>query len=74
MSRVSGLGLASKGLMDAVLDEFALRKIAEVKVAVGADNEAGNRFYKKCGFELALTREHHGLEMNVYKIDITPGR
>jgi ribosomal protein S18 acetylase RimI-like enzyme len=60
-----GVGQA---LMDAALGEFASRNIADAKVAVGAGNEAGNKFYKKCGFELALTREHHGLPMNVYAI------
>ena len=64
---VCGKGVG-KALMGAALGEFASRKIAEVKVAVGAGNEAGNKFYKKCGFELALTREHHGLPMNIYTI------
>jgi ribosomal protein S18 acetylase RimI-like enzyme len=64
-ARGKGVGVA---IMKAALGEFAARKIAMVKVAVGASNEAGNKFYKKCGFELALTREHHGLPMNIYTV------
>jgi RimJ/RimL family protein N-acetyltransferase len=44
----------------------------QVKVAVWAGNEPANAFYRKCGFELAVQREHHGLPMNVYVIDIPP--
>ena len=60
-----GKGVAAS-LMEAALKAFADRGIAEVKVAVGADNQIADRYYRKCGFELAVTREHHGLPMNIY--------
>jgi len=59
-----------KRLMAAAFDEFARRDIGSLKVAVGADNEAANGFYRSCGFSLAVTREHHGLPMNVYVVDL----
>jgi len=71
--RRKGLGRA---LMDAATNEFARRGIDCVKVAVWAGNEPANRFYRGCGFELAATREHHGLGMNVYTLSLpvgTPG-
>ncbi len=40
----------------------------DVRVAVGADNVAANSYYRKCGFTLAVTCEHHGLPMNIYTI------
>lgn len=57
-------------LIDAALDEFRRRGISRAKVAVGARNEPANCFYRRCGFRLALTREHHGLPMNVYVYDL----
>jgi ribosomal protein S18 acetylase RimI-like enzyme len=67
-ARGKGVG---KALMTAALREFHRRGIAKVKVAVWAENETANRFYERCGFTLALKREHHGLPMNVYVIDST---
>ena len=64
-ARGKGVG---KALMRAALDEFARRGINEVKVAVWAGNERASQFYARCGFRLALTRQHHGLPMNVYVI------
>ena len=66
-----GKGVAVS-LMEAALKGFADRGIAEVKVAVGADNHIADRYYRKCGFELVVTREHHGLPMNVYKTNTPP--
>ncbi|HOF18942.1 MAG TPA: GNAT family N-acetyltransferase [Phycisphaerae bacterium] len=66
-ARGKGVG---KALMQAALAEFARRSIARVKVAVWSENETANQFYLRCGFRLAITREHHGLPMNVYVIDV----
>ena len=62
-TRGKGVG---KALMKAAMEEFVSRGIKQVRVAVGADNEVANKFYLRCGFELAMTREHHGLNMNIY--------
>ena len=64
-ARGKGIG---KRLMDAAFDEFRLRGVKQVKVAVGADNDQANAFYQRCGYHLALTRQHHGLPMNIYVI------
>jgi ribosomal protein S18 acetylase RimI-like enzyme len=64
-ARGKGVG---KALMAAALKEFARRSVRQCKVAVGADNTNANEFYKRCGFKLALTRQHHGRPMNVYVI------
>jgi ribosomal protein S18 acetylase RimI-like enzyme len=68
-SDASGKGVG-KALMKAAFEEFRRRGIAGAKVAVGANNEVANGFYRSCGFELAVTREHHGLPMNVYVSDL----
>lgn len=70
-ARGGGVG---KALMAAALKEFARRHIPRVRVAVWAGNEGANRFYLRCGFTLAQTRDHHGLPMNIYVIDVTGGR
>jgi len=62
-ARGSGIG---KALMQAAFKEFQRRGVGKVKVAVGGNIVAGNNFYRRCGFTLAATREHHGLPMNVY--------
>lgn len=62
-ARRKGIG---KALLQAALDEFEQRGARRVKVAVGANLAPANRFYPRCGFELALTREHHGHPMNIY--------
>lgn len=67
-SEARGKGVG-KALMAAALKEFDRRSVGQCKVAVGADNVTANEFYKRCGFKLALTRQHHGRPMNVYVID-----
>jgi len=62
-ARGKGVG---KALVCSAFDELARRGMDAVKVAVWAENDPGNRFYQSCGFALALTREHHGLPMNIY--------
>ena len=59
-----------KALMQAALKEFERRGIRRVKAGVGANLKPANEFYISCGFELALTREHHGHPMNIYVIDL----
>lgn len=62
---------AGKALVAAASDEFRRRGIDRYKVAVWDQNERANAFYKSCGFEFALAREHHGLGMNIYVMDLT---
>jgi len=64
-ARGKGVG---KALMQAANEEFARRGIARFKVAVWTENAPANAFYRKCGFDLVATREHHGLGMNLYTI------
>ena len=65
-ARGRGVGQA---LVAAAVEEFRRRGIDRFKVAVWEGNETANAFYKRCGFELALQRKHHGLGMNVYVLD-----
>ena len=62
-ARGKGIGRA---LVAAALAQLSARGIQQAKVAVSADNAVANRFYRRCGFELVLRRDHHGLPMNVY--------
>ena len=62
-ARGRGVGQA---LVAAAVEEFRRRGIDRFKVAVWAGNDTANAFYKRCGFELALQRKHHGLPMNVH--------
>ena len=62
-ARGKGVG---KALMEAAMDEFANRRIKQIRVAVWDGNESANKFYQHCGFSLATTRKHHGLDMNIY--------
>ena len=55
-----------KDLMAAALTEFVRRGISEVKVAVSLENSVAKGFYERCGFELTLTRTHHGRPMDIY--------
>jgi ribosomal protein S18 acetylase RimI-like enzyme len=65
---------AGKALMNAALDAFAKRDIPNVRVAVWAENKVANAFYQRCGYRLAHTRKHHGLDMNIYVTDLdSPG-
>ena len=68
--RGKGVG---KALLAATAEEFKRRGIERFKIAVWAGNEAANAFYSRCGAELALQREHHGLPMNVYVFDTAGG-
>ena len=67
-ARGKGVGRA---LMEAAFAEFRRRGVLQIKVAVGSTNEAANVFYQQCGFSLAVTREHHGLPMNIYTVDLS---
>ncbi len=67
--RARGKGVG-KALMAAAMAEFGRRGMTRVKVAVAAANEPANRFYRSCGFQLALQREHHGQPMNIYTLDV----
>lgn len=64
-------------LIEGALIEFACRGVDRARVAVGAANRTANLFYQRHGFELAMTRSHHGLPMNVYSVriaeDAAPG-
>ena len=66
---IRGKGVG-KALMKAAMDEFANRRLRQVRVSVGAGNEPANKFYQRCGFSLAMTRKHHGLDMNIYTTQI----
>jgi ribosomal protein S18 acetylase RimI-like enzyme len=65
-----GRGLA-KQLVDAGFEECQRRGIDNVKVLVAADNEAANKLYKKCGFELAVQINSHGVLSNIYVKNLT---
>ncbi|MCX5633503.1 MAG: N-acetyltransferase [Phycisphaerae bacterium] len=64
-----GRGIA-KQLVDAGFEECRKRRIEKVKVLVAADNEAANKLYKKCGFELNTQINSHGVRSNVYIRDL----
>lgn len=66
-ARGQGVGRA---LMQAALEDFARRNVHRVKVAVDAGNIGANRFYERCGFHLAQTREHHGQPMAIHVQDL----
>jgi len=63
-------GGIGKALVAAANDEFRRRGIKQYRVAVWAENTAANRFYQKCGFKLAMQKLHHGLEMNIYVLEL----
>jgi ribosomal protein S18 acetylase RimI-like enzyme len=64
-----GRGIA-KQLVDAGFEECRKRHIEKVKVLVAADNEAANKLYKKCGFELNTQINSHGVRSNIYVRDL----
>jgi ribosomal protein S18 acetylase RimI-like enzyme len=68
-ARSKGIG---KALMDAAIMAFSRRGIPKVKVAVWAENDAANQYYRRCGFALARSRLHHNLPMNIYVMDVPP--
>lgn len=72
-SAARGKGIA-KQLCHAGLEECRKRGIHKVKVLVAANNEAANKLYKKCGFELVNFIESHGVPSNIYVADLTKGQ
>jgi len=58
-------GLATT-LMREGFAECARRGIKRVQMLVGADNEAANKLYRKCGFKLVGETESHGVKSNIY--------
>ena len=66
-ARGRGVG---RTLMETAMRDFADRGVSQARVAVWSKNETANQFYQRLGFRLALTREHHGLPMNVYAFDV----
>ena len=67
--QTQGKGIG-KALMQAAFEEFQRQGIYRVKVAVEAQNAIANAFYRRCGFNLAKVREHHGFPMNIYVIQL----
>lgn len=64
--RSAGVGRA---LAEALLRDLARRGAREVKVVVGADNEAANRFYERMGFRPAGRIDvHRGTPSNVWVV------
>ena len=59
-----------KGLSEALIREgLALcrqKKIENVKVLIGTDNEPANRLYRRCGFRLVCQIYNHGISSNLY--------
>lgn len=58
-------GLATT-LMRKGFAECARRGIERVQMLVGADNEAANKLYQKCDFNLVGQTESHGVKSNIY--------
>jgi ribosomal protein S18 acetylase RimI-like enzyme len=67
-----GKGLATT-LVQKGFAECARRGIEKVKVLVGVDNEPANKFYLKCGLELASQFDNHGVLSNIYVAKIAKG-
>ncbi|MGH2572276.1 MAG: GNAT family N-acetyltransferase [Actinomycetota bacterium] len=62
-ARAGGVGSA---LAEEVLNQLARQGVSEVRVVVGANNDAANRFYAKVGFRPARRiAVHHGQLSNV---------
>ncbi|OHB59883.1 MAG: hypothetical protein A2173_12035 [Planctomycetes bacterium RBG_13_44_8b] len=64
-----GKGIA-KQLVDTAFTECRKRGIERVKVLVAADNEAANKLYRKCGFQLHSQINSHKVESNIYVKDL----
>ncbi|OQY05656.1 MAG: hypothetical protein B6I25_05370 [Planctomycetales bacterium 4572_13] len=64
-----GKGIA-KQFTEAGLEECRKRQIEKVKVLVAADNEAANKLYQKCGFQLAAQIDSHGVKSNVFVVKV----
>ena len=60
-----GKGIA-KQLIEKGFIECAERGIDRVKVLVAADNKSANKLYLKCGFELVVQLDNHGIMSNIY--------
>ena len=56
----------AKRLIEKGFEECSKIGIENVKVMVGAGNEPANRLYSKCGFELAIRINNHGVLSNIY--------
>lgn len=66
-----GGGVAS-GLVAAVLEEFAARAVAAVRVTAGSENLAARRLYERAGFALRAEAEIHPGEVAAIYV-MTPG-
>ncbi|MHC4221794.1 MAG: GNAT family N-acetyltransferase [Planctomycetota bacterium] len=60
------MGLATK-LVRKSFEHCKEMGLENVKVLVGADNEAAKKLYEKCGFELICQIDNHGQPSNVYE-------
>jgi len=60
-----GKGIA-KQLIEKHFEECKKRGINRVKALVRVENEAANKLYLKCGFELKKTIKSHGFLSNIY--------
>jgi ribosomal protein S18 acetylase RimI-like enzyme len=61
-------GVGSR-LADAFLDKMATKGVDELKVVVGADNQAANAFYERVGFSFdRRIAVHDGVASNVWVI------
>ena len=59
-AQLKGIG---KALMLSAMQEFSRRGVGAVKVSVAKTNGQAIRYYNSCGFELNITRDHHGQPM-----------
>jgi ribosomal protein S18 acetylase RimI-like enzyme len=59
------MGLATR-LVENGFAEYQKEGIDSLKVLVGAENEAANELYHKCGFEFSGQIENHGVASNIY--------
>ena len=58
-------GLAGK-LIENGLQHYKKTDIDKIKVLIGVDNKAGNKLYRKYGFELAGQINNHSVLSNIY--------
>jgi ribosomal protein S18 acetylase RimI-like enzyme len=65
--RKQGVGCS---LMHAALAEFRQRNCPSVKVLVGSQLVAAQKFYVRIGFHLFGKLEHHGASENIYVMDL----
>lgn len=62
-------GLGSQ-LVQRGLERCEQGGVDAVKVLVAADNEAGNKLYRKCGFALVDQIRNHGILSNIYEAQV----